>query len=1492
MNGNELVGELLTLLERAEVRLMAWGFADVTHTGEEIVSLFGGDERLGHTFREAAGPGGEELWIDDLVAAGLLYRVSFGPPASYRSRFAESTRLFLRLRQRFKNDDWSTAPELVSDARFYLEPRHFPVRNIRPSDAWSDVAEAAWSPTLQRRIFETLCQSLPGLAAFQVRATRRILEHYGGTRRFAGTVITAGTGGGKTRAFYVPALMGVAADVAEDPAYATRVLSVYPRNVLLADQFAQAIRLAVATTNGLDRQCRRPLRVGALIGDVPFSADFEGDGRNKFQLPSWTRPRGIAGHRVPHLRDPETGTPLVWLDSDRRAGRTTLRLESAPQHVSVPDGVVALTREDIHARPPDILLTSIEMLNKDLSSEFGRQVLGFGSGNSTLKLVLLDEIHTYEGLTGAQVPWILRRLIYWTRGQRRTPTLHVVGLSATLEDASNHLATLCGAPEEAIVEIAPDASADELTTEGQEYNVVLKSHPGSGAGVLATSIQAVMLGTRLLTPRNYAARKDSIDGAHFFGRKLFGFTDNLDVVNRWLPDFLDAEQTRGLANLRAAQAGDEIRWQAGQAWRISEQLKHNLAVPVRVARTSSQDPGVDNEADVVLATSALEVGFDDDEVGMIVQHKAPRSAASFLQRKGRAGRRKGMRPWTVVVLSEHGRDRWAFRDSERLFSPSLDRLALPAFNPYVLRIQATWFLVDWIASRVGRGVPNLYLTRREHLDERAGRVVQDLIEQADLRAQLTRDLANWIRFAPGGLRTADAERLAQDLLWKPPRAVLRHVVPSLWNHLEDASAGRATGRQRLLPQFLPERTWEVLDTQDVELALPSGESHFMDVRRAVQECVPGRVSRRFSVGRWEPSRWLSWSAGLLQPSTPRTAPIDRLFSESVATDAVPGVTIFQPTVLALADVPERVKKSSNAEWAWTYTVQADGDPGRTALHAGPLARTIFGNGSVWLHRDQAMLRVYRYSSSVRYELLLDRHEARRGIVDVDHPSGVASHRRAAVGFVRSVDGIRLDVHADLLNRVPSVSEDLLATLRPSFLRHTAMQSEVLRGLTSSFGVGLLVTSAIGMLVATALRQGLSLSEAWSRLTDRPSAARKVLGSVLAGEVDDDATSAGAPGRRVQEVMALWADPAVAGEMERLVPCLWEPPSDNWQRWLRMVFLETLRASVEAAVQSVLPEVPDGDFAVEVVDSAEGATVWILESEAGGIGVIDRLLGEVDADPSLFDTALEASLTTCAAERIVTNVEHAVGESLRRASHMGAAFADVRDARSYHDLVEAQRALVSALTESGCDADRAAVAALVGKALMPGSGPMTDRWLRGLTRGRRRASDRLGIGIDTRVWAYWTTTSRKRRALLVQTLSAMEGGVPTDSQITSAAARLTLDPCRDSCPDCLGVNRELSGVSASRRLARQWLDLGHVDHFIVAGQDESWLLALDDALATRSRLRIRCSEGTRSNVGRALAERLAVRHDRGYVLAGFRVAGVLRVGQDWDVLVRIDDMETA
>src|SRR5262249_26342110 len=102
-------------------------------------------------------------------------------------------------------------------------------------------------------------------------------------------------------------------------------------------------------------------------------------------------------------------------------------------------------------------------------------------------------------------------------------------------------------------------------------------------------------------------------------------------------------------------------------------------------------------ANVVIATSALEVGFNDSTVGAVIQHKAPHSLASLLQRKGRSGRERKMRPWMVVVTSAYGRDRWAFQHAEYLFNPLLNDLHLPIENYYVRKIQAVFAFMDWLS---------------------------------------------------------------------------------------------------------------------------------------------------------------------------------------------------------------------------------------------------------------------------------------------------------------------------------------------------------------------------------------------------------------------------------------------------------------------------------------------------------------------------------------------------------------------------------------------------------------------------------------------------------------------------------------------------------------------------------------------------------------------------------------------------------------------------
>lgn len=57
-----------------------------------------------------------------------------------------------------------------------------------------------------------------------------------------------------------------------------------------------------------------------------------------------------------------------------------------------------------------------------------------------------------------------------------------------------------------------------------------------------------------------------------------------------------------------------------------------------------------------------------------------------------------MRPITVTVLSDYGRDRALYQSYERLFDPQLEPQFLPVGNPYVMKMQATFAFFDWLAA--------------------------------------------------------------------------------------------------------------------------------------------------------------------------------------------------------------------------------------------------------------------------------------------------------------------------------------------------------------------------------------------------------------------------------------------------------------------------------------------------------------------------------------------------------------------------------------------------------------------------------------------------------------------------------------------------------------------------------------------------------------------------------------------------------------------------
>ena len=542
---------------------------------------------------------------------------------------SETVRLLVRLRQLFpphvRNGSWPTAANLVSDFRFIARPRKFPRRDVPVEDLLRAVSHVR---PHDERLLGAL-QALVGgagqptvLAPFQVRSTVAILQAVTRPEPSA-TLIGAGTGSGKTKAFYLPALAELATASSGQPW--TKLIAVYPRNELLKDQ----LQTAIGELRRLREGAGTSLTVGAFYGDTPLYSNRRPTG--------WGRDDGPAV--CPFLRCPTCGSDMVWF-SYRATG--ALKCSSCGERV-LPDELV-VSRHQMQASPPDLLFTTTETLNRQLSNDYSRHVFGAGvPAEKRPRFLLLDEVHTYSGLTGAQAAVLLRRWRHTVGGY-----VHTVGLSATIVDGAKFMAEIAGVSAVNVNVIEP--ADEELEERGREYLVALRGDPASGTALLSSTIQAAMLLRRSLDK----ARQPVSDGAS--GTKLFVFTDDLDVTNRLLHFLRNVEgqddQGRpdpraplgSLANLRSPIYPDyEARLLDGQVWELCRAVGHRLDTTesLQVTRTSSQDPGLERGADVVVATASLEVGLDDESVGAVLQHKAPLEPAQFIQRRGRARQDSG-----------------------------------------------------------------------------------------------------------------------------------------------------------------------------------------------------------------------------------------------------------------------------------------------------------------------------------------------------------------------------------------------------------------------------------------------------------------------------------------------------------------------------------------------------------------------------------------------------------------------------------------------------------------------------------------------------------------------------------------------------------------------------------------------------------------------------------------------------------------------------------
>lgn len=1351
----DLLTRILDRLESLEDPLLCWGVVDGGFSTEELRGVI--DQELANS--QEWGLSSDDI-IDAMTSRALLVHDSNVSPARWRTRNGETIRLVARLRQYFLDQNWQSGTNLISDFRYARRPRFYPKRD----HVWDTVLDGVDGATdAHRSVIEVMTQrdgKHDLLGGFQVRATRHILTALHGQTTTA-TVVGAGTGSGKTNAFYLPAFSYLAG--IKDASAWTRALAVYPRTELLKDQLDTAFAHARRLDTLWKVSQGRSLTIGALYGSTPTSAKnvrapYRGWGK---------RAQGMAS---PQMRCPGNGYSLcggelIWPFEDIDGG--VERLACATCQRTFGQDQVVLTRQRMQSSPPDLLFVTTEMLNRGLSDLNLRRPLGIDApAGRKPRMILLDEIHTYDGTTGAQAAMVLRR---WHHSVQAPITF--VGLSATLSNPIRHMADLTGVVDEQVTSITPEP--EELEYEGAEYLLALRSDPTSGASVLSTTIQ-----TSMLLPRAQDDPTSRVSSG-VYGTKAFVFTDDLDVTNRLFSYLLDAEGQRyswgkptsvkpPLASLRALPSGGDPTQQrrAGQVWDLPSTIGHKFATRgegLRVSRTTSQDAGVTADSQLIVATASLEVGFDDPDVGVVIQHKAPRGVAAFLQRKGRAGRKRTMRPYTAVVLSDYGRDRATYEAWDSLFDPVLPDLVLPIRNRAVLRMQATIAMVDWLTSQLRQeNIPRSTIAwsalgqKPAESFAQPGRETQlkavEILSAALRDPDRQRSLQTWIQNALG---LTDAE--TNEVLWHPPRPLLLAAIPTLrrrllhnWAVAGDHSIAefRDLMGSNPLPDFFPMNLFSELALPETFVSIPpqsdrenERELQPMGLGQMLREYAPGRVSRRFATRNLDHRHWIPVPLGAVEPEIELSTILPIFGVEDPCTidiDGTPTVTtVVRPDQVLVDFPPDAVKDSSNATMQWrSQFIETGAGLIIRVPTADPVGRLI-GDARFYLHAQNAHVNIHRAAVSADATLNLANGTEQRV------KSTFSLHGKpAAMGSTFDVDGLRIRV---ALPSAITVPDSLLPGLRSAWFKHVLLTDEALLGFLNRFRIDWLHQCLEAMLLTTAVRDKITVAEAYAAAHDSfDDRLDETLDAMFRSPsvVESDSVALSNMGARLKEALK---NPAIVARLDALAPQYWAPEPAAFNGWLRERTLSTIGHATLAAARQICPEHDPESVIVDIEPGYDSdnrprtGEIWLTESSIGGGGFIEALAARVRPDPRRLLRLIMRATQPSADELVDSHLRRVIALTTTD-HHWSGLVSSFRSAPDQAARVAALGRIRDALRQSGIyGAEQSVVSSLASRVLRPGSTPATDATLATVTTEWKSEEQRLGVEIPPRTWAYLMRT---------------------------------------------------------------------------------------------------------------------------------------------------------
>ena len=1312
----------LDQFEQHEIELLSWGDTEGFFNKEDV------DQIITKILRQFAKQDYhytlDEIF-DELSQRAMLIEVPHPDKAKtnsglYRTRMAESVHLFKQQRQLFWGKKLEESKTLVSDFRFVRRPRSYPRRDIEPTKLKQQLSQTEFNRFIP--ILEPLLNENFKLSGFQERSLRRILEEYQKQinpsnekpHNISGSIVCAGTGSGKTMSFYLPGLTALVDHLSNNIKPGVRILAIYPRRELLKDQFYETWRQCRDLDAYTQKKIGRKLRIGALFGDTPFSTQ-----KVKEDVAKKNKSENL-NFDLLHCTKPKCLGKMQWRFSDMEQGLEQLCCSQC--YTTVGKDEILLTREAQQNIPPDILFTTTEMLNQQLVNSNYQHLYGIGDEFQKPIMVLMDEVHTYEGTTGAQTAYLLRR---WLKMSKAKP--HFVGLSATLSDAANFFATLIGVHNNQVVLLEP--RYDEMVDEGAEYILLLRGDPVSQTALLSTTIQTSMLTRRILDNK----QKKSCG---VWGSKTFIFTDDLDVNNRMYHALLDAEgwklrygklepnldkKGRPLAAIRANHDLPEIKKRKqisfGQDWRIANAIGHTLAEDERaqVGRTSSQDGGVDSQAEVVVATASLEVGFNDPEVGAVIQHKAPRGVASFLQRKGRAGRSRDMRPWLIVVLSEFGRDRYMFQRYEELINPQVKRRSLPLDNRHIQKMQAAMTLLDWLSLGLKGSIWTIFKKPQSKYNSA---ILLNILRKVEslLDDQRTFEKFKW--YLKDALKVDD--QVLEQLLWESPRSLMLSVIPSIlrqiktnWRINNVEWSGIPHGRSPL-PEFIPEALFADLNVPEVAIRLARGNSpkwENLGFYQGMREFAPGRLSKRYAI-QMNSCDWL-----IPANFNPKTAfdgnyPFEMseafgedIYDEGTVDGAKNSLHIYRPKEIhtQVLDFKFNLKDKSNAAVQWQARFRDESS--RNEQPPKGLWSQYLTEIKFCLHKNAAPVEVTRYSEETHATIELQSGDQRR-INFVWQKDGL----NVAIGAKQWVDGICFSFKIENQDVQQVLKEQhVLKSMRILLFKQRINQCKSIKG--NQFKANWVYECYMAAL-AMQLPEftGTSASDLVHQAVNHLCSLKgqqilqQVPLSLFHSDVENDNTEQ----ILQKELIQLFESSQMMEELTFAARALWQEIAElnDLISLTQEVIENTLAAACSQTLFTLLNDADERAILVDIERVDHCVHIWITEAEQGGCGIIASLVDLYVEDPRRVLNVFMRQVCEGEHEQIDDQL-HQLLLKLQESSELKQHFHYVRAAGDHQQRKEANLALQEFLLKEGFILHQSFLNLLYSRILRPGSHQDTD-----------------------------------------------------------------------------------------------------------------------------------------------------------------------------------------